>query len=71
MTSLVGFDVVLVICSTITGNCFEHRIGKWADRMPTPWECAHHGQLEALEFMKTHPNYKLAKFGCDRARENA
>lgn len=68
---MIHFDVILTICSVITGNCFEHSITKWANRMPTPWECAHYGQIEAEKFMSTHPNYKLTKYGCARRGEAA
>ena len=68
---MIHFDVVLVVCSITTGVCQEHMIGKWAERMPTPWECAHYGQIEAQKFMSTRPDYKLAKYGCARKREAA
>ena len=68
---MVPFDVVLLVCHVLTGNCHEVAIGKWGERMPTPWECARYGQVEAVKWMETHPNYKLAKFGCARKREAA
>ena len=68
---MIPFDVTLLVCSLLTGNCHEELIGKWGKGMPTPWECARYGQIEAEKWMSKHPNYKLMKFGCARKSEAA
>lgn len=68
---MIPFDVVLLVCAISSGQCHEVTIGKWGERMPTPWECAHYGQVEAVEWIKKNPGYKLAKFGCSRKTEAA
>lgn len=68
---MTPFDVVIVICSMVTGQCHEEMVGKWAERFPTPWECAKYGQQEAVKLIEKYPDYKVAKFGCARRREAA
>jgi hypothetical protein len=68
---MIPFDVLLTVCSMWTGVCSDVVIGKWAERMPTPYECAKYGQIEAEKWLSANPGYKLAKFGCGRHSEAA
>ncbi len=34
------------------------------EKMLTPWKCAHHGQLQAVKWIKTHPKYQIKRYKC-------
>lgn len=67
---MVIFDVVIVVCALATAECSEHRIRKTSNHYPTAYECIHWGQIEAIKWLESHPDYKLAKYGCERCKED-
>lgn len=66
---MVLFDVVISVCAMGSAVCTEVRIVKSGEHFPTPFQCAHYGQLEAEQFMRKYPRLRLAKYGCEQHKE--